>query len=146
MFHIDTIKVISLIHNIQENRQLKAGRLRNFTIACNKFKYTPVYECGGKFIWSLFKEYKDALPEDKGSIGLANFHDIVKLLTLRGESKSGVSTYDIKFHYGNNLWSFTWLDWTNEYKCKFFHQNYWFYKITEEIMAQSLWILSIGIW
>ena len=103
MFRIDTIKVISLIQHIQETIQLKAGRLRNVTIACHKFKIIPVYERGGKFIWSLFREYKDALPEDEGSIGFPNFHDIVKLLTLCVESTSGLSTYYIKFHHGKNV-------------------------------------------
>ena len=68
MFLIDTIKVISLMQSIQEKSQLKAGRLRNVTIACRKFKIIPVYERGGKCILSLFKEYKDALPEDEGLI------------------------------------------------------------------------------
>ena len=75
--------------------QLKYGRLRNVTIACHKFKNRPVYERCGKCIQSLFKEYQDALPENECSIGFPNFHDIVKLLTLRGESKSGLSTYYI---------------------------------------------------
>ena len=47
-FHIDTIKVVSLMHHIQENIQLKDGRLRNVTIAGHKLKYIPVYECSGK--------------------------------------------------------------------------------------------------
>ena len=42
---IDTIKYVSLMHHIQENLQLKAGRLRNVTIAGNKFNNIPVYEC-----------------------------------------------------------------------------------------------------
>ena len=50
MFRIDTIKVISLMQHIQSNRQLKAGRLRNITIACHKFKNIPLYEHGVKFI------------------------------------------------------------------------------------------------
>ena len=50
MFHIDTIKIVSLMQNIQENMQLKAGRLRNVIIAGHKFKNIPVYERGGKGI------------------------------------------------------------------------------------------------
>ena len=56
MFHIETIKVVSLIQHIQENLQLKAGRLRNVTIASQKLKYIRMYERGGKGIQSLFKE------------------------------------------------------------------------------------------
>ena len=52
----------------------------------------PVYECGGKCIKCLIKEHQYALPEDKGSIGFDTFNGIVKLLTMRGESKYGLST------------------------------------------------------
>ena len=44
-------------------------------------------------VYKVFQEYKDALPEDEDSIGFPTFHDIVKLLNLRGESKAGLSTY-----------------------------------------------------
>ena len=81
------------MQNIKENIQLKAGGLRNVTTAGHKFKNIPVYERGGKVIRSLFKEYQDSLPEDKGSIGFTTFHDIVKLLTMRGKSKSVFCTY-----------------------------------------------------
>ena len=47
------------MQRIQENLQLKAGRLRNVTIAGQKFKYICMYERGGKGIQSLFKEYHD---------------------------------------------------------------------------------------
>ena len=47
IFRIDTIKVVSLMQHIQENLQLKAGRLHNVTIVCHKFKNIPAYEYGG---------------------------------------------------------------------------------------------------
>ena len=62
-----------------------------------------MYECGRKCIRSLFKEYKDALPEEEGSTGFLTFCNIVKLLTLRGESKSGLSTYYKTFRHGKNV-------------------------------------------
>ena len=58
MFHIDTIKVVSLMQHIQENLQLKAGLSRYFIIACHNFKNIPVYERAGKRIRLLFKEYQ----------------------------------------------------------------------------------------
>ena len=48
-------------------------------------------------VYEVLKEYKDVLPEDEGPIGFPTFHDIVKLFTLSGGSKSGFSTYYIKF-------------------------------------------------
>ena len=74
--------------------------MRNVTIASHKFKNIPVYERDGKCMQSLFKEYQDTLPGDKGSIRFSTFHDIFKLLTMRGESKYGLSTYYIKFRHG----------------------------------------------
>ena len=38
-----------------------------------------------------------------------HFHDIVKLLTMRGESKAGLSTYYIKLYHGKNVFD-TMLD------------------------------------
>ena len=58
-------------------------------------KYIPVYKRFGKCIRILFKEYHDSLPEEEDSIGYATFHYIVKMLTMRGESKAGLSTYYI---------------------------------------------------
>ena len=62
MFCIEKIKVVSLIHYIQEKLQLEAGRLRNVNISGQKFKYICMYERGGKGIQSLFKSYQYALP------------------------------------------------------------------------------------
>ena len=55
MFHIDAIKFFSLIQHIQENLQLKDGRLRNVVMSGQKFKNIPLYECTCKGIRSLFK-------------------------------------------------------------------------------------------
>ena len=91
------------MHNIQETLQLRAGCLRNITIAGHKFKNIPVYERGGKYIQIVFKEYQDSIREDEGSIVFATFRDIVKLLVMHGDSKSGLSTYYIKLCRGKNV-------------------------------------------
>ena len=51
----------------------------------------------------FFKECHGAPPEDEGSIEFSAFHDIVKLLMIRGESKYGFSTYYIKLCHGKNI-------------------------------------------
>ena len=91
------------MQHIQEKIHLKAVCLRNVTISGHKFKNIHVYERSGKCIQILFKEYQDTLPEDECSIGFDTFHDIVKLLTMRGESKSGLSAYYIKLGHGRNV-------------------------------------------
>ena len=91
------------MQHMQEKLHLKAGRLHNVDIAGHKFKNPSVCECGGKVFKSLFKEYQDSLPEGKGFMVFGIFRDIIKLLRMSGESKSGLSTYDIKFHHGKNV-------------------------------------------
>ena len=52
-----------------------------------------MYEDGRKGLQILFKKHQDSLPEVKGYVGFGILHDIVKLLTIYGESKSGLSIY-----------------------------------------------------
>ena len=47
-FRIDAIKVVSLMQHLREKLQLRAGRLRNVTIAGHNFRNLPVYERVGK--------------------------------------------------------------------------------------------------
>ena len=54
-------------------------------------------------VQGFLKEYQDEIPQDKGSIVFSTFHYIDKLLTMRGKSKSGLSTYYIKFCRGKNV-------------------------------------------
>ena len=61
------------------------------------FQILPVYEQGGKALAGVFKIYKDALLEGEDPVEEPTFNDIVKLLTMCGESKDGLSTYYIKF-------------------------------------------------
>ena len=91
------------MQHIKQHIQFKAGRLRNITIYGQKFKIIPIYERDDKCIRSFCKEYQYALPEEEGSIVFTTFNDIVKILTVCGESKSGLSTYYIKFCHDNNV-------------------------------------------
>ena len=87
------------MQNLREKIQLKAGRLRNVTISGHNLKNLPVCERGSKALEVMFKTYKDALPEGEDPVGEPTLNDIVKLLTMCGESKSGLSTYYITFQY-----------------------------------------------
>ena len=100
---IDTIKIVSLMQHVQEKLWLKSDRLQNITIAGHKFKNIPVYERGGKSIQSFFNNTSMHYQNTKVQIVFTTFHDIVKLLTMCGESKSGLSKYYIKFCHGKNF-------------------------------------------
>ena len=80
---------------LREKLQMKAGRLRNVTIAGHSFEDSPVYERDGKALEGMFKTYMNALPDGDDILGEPTLNDIVKLLTMHGESKSGLSTYYI---------------------------------------------------
>ena len=81
------------MQHIEENLKLKSGRLQNVIIAGHKSNNIPVYERGDKGIQFLFKEYQDSLPENEGSIGFSTFHDIFRLMMIRGDSEAGLSIY-----------------------------------------------------
>ena len=72
-------------------------------MAGQKFKDIPLQERSGNVLIGLFKEYKYSLPEVEGSVGFCIFHGIVNLLTICGESKTGFSTYYVKFYHGKNV-------------------------------------------
>ena len=72
-FRIDTTKVVSLMQNIQENFELKAGRFRNFIIAGHKFKNLPVYERGGKGLHFFKKKIRIHYQKAKGPWDLEFF-------------------------------------------------------------------------
>ena len=65
-------------------------------------KYTCVWTRWQVYT-QFFKEYHDSLPEEEDSIGYATFHYIVKMLTMRGDSKAGFSTYYIKLCQVTNV-------------------------------------------
>ena len=48
-----------------------------------------MYEHGDKVLEGVFKTYKGTLPEGEYPVVKSTFNDILKLLTMRGESKSG---------------------------------------------------------
>ena len=62
-----------------------------------------MYERSGKALEGMLKTYKDALPEGEDPVGEPKFNDIVNLLKMRGDSKSGLSIYDIKFLHENTV-------------------------------------------
>ena len=51
----------------------------------------------------MLKIYKDTLPEGEYPVGEPTFKDILKLLTMHGASKSGLSTYYIKFRHDKTV-------------------------------------------
>lgn len=97
-FRIDTSKLVAVMDYLQETLQFKPGRMRNVKIAGHTFTNLPVYERGGQSFESMFDAYKAAF-EGEERIGYDTFVDILKLLTTRGESKAGLSTYYVKFRH-----------------------------------------------
>ena len=51
----------------------------------------------------MFKTCKDSLSEGEYSVGEPIFNDVVKLMTMRGESKDGLSTNYIKFQHSKTV-------------------------------------------
>ena len=62
-----------------------------------------MYESGVKALEGLFKTYKYALTEGEYPVVETTFNDILKLLTMHGESKAGLFTYYIKLWHGDTV-------------------------------------------
>ena len=62
-----------------------------------------MYEHGGKALEGKLKTYRGVLLEDEDPVGEPTFNDIVNLLKMCGDSKSGLSTYYIKFQPGKTV-------------------------------------------
>jgi hypothetical protein len=100
-FRIDAAKISPVITYLQESLQVKPGYVRDINVAGHVFTAMPVYERGGKTKESLFKSYKDALQDPLLRVGEQTFLDILKLITKRGETKAGLSTYYIRMRYSS---------------------------------------------
>ena len=91
MFLIDTIKFFFVDSEYARRDLVEVWPFVQCHHSWSKVQKFPMYERGGKGIRFLFKEYQDSLPQDKGSVGFKNFHDIVKLLTTCSDPKYGLS-------------------------------------------------------
>ena len=103
-FRIDSGKLSTAMIFLQESLCVKPGVARDISIAGHVFKSMPVYERGGKSIESLNETY-NSLQEKEDRVGRDTFTDIVKLLTKRGETKAGLSTYYIQLRYNSQVFT-----------------------------------------
>mmetsp|Transcript_12420 Transcript_12420/g.18564 ORF Transcript_12420/g.18564 Transcript_12420/m.18564 type:complete len:292 (-) Transcript_12420:93-968(-) len=83
---VDATKLGTAVLFIQQSLCLKAGAVRDVSIAGHTFRDMPVYERGGKSIESLLEAYRVAFAEDE-RVGAHTFAEITRRLTKRGESK-----------------------------------------------------------
>lgn len=101
-FRVDSRKIWTVLSFLQSSLCVKPGVVRDVTVADHRFTNMPLYERGGKSVERLFEAYKSVHPENQ-RIGRILFIDIVKLLTKRGESKAGLSTYYINLRYASSV-------------------------------------------
>lgn len=100
-FCIDGSKVTHAIEFLQESLEIKSGCTRNVCVSGHMFQNISVYEWGGRTVDGLVEAYVKAVPTEE-CVGRQTFRDMIKLMTKRGETKAGVSTYYIRFRYSSN--------------------------------------------
>lgn len=115
-FRVDAAKIAPSISFLQESLQVKPGYVRDVNVAGHVFTAMPVYERGGKTKESLFQSYKNAYPDPLLQIGKPTFYEILKLITKRGETKAGLSTYYIRLRYSSKIF-FSMLGRLRELQC-----------------------------
>ena len=105
-FRVDSGKLKLVFDFIRETLQVKPGVIRDVNMFGEQFKSLPVYERGGISVKDLFGTYKECCVDNetnKQHVGYYTFCSIVKLMTKRGESKAGLSTYYISLRYGTSI-------------------------------------------
>ena len=95
-FRVAPAKLTSAVHYIESTLQVKPGLSRNIKLGGHLFRNLPIYDRGGQATKDLYAAYKRSFDD---TLGLPTFRDLVKLLTKRGETKAGLSTYYIRFRY-----------------------------------------------
>lgn len=101
-YRLDAAKISTVIQFVQGSLCLKAGVVRDVKFDGYLFKNLPVYERGGRSIKALKKSYDDSFDKED-RVGWHTFLSLIQLLTRRGESKAGLSTYYIQLRYSASV-------------------------------------------
>ena len=102
-YRIDSTKLSTAISFIQGSLCVKPGVVRDVNVAGNTFKNMSVYERGGKSMESIFEAYSNTFEDKDERVGRDTFIELLKLLTKKGESKAGLSTYYINLRYHSKI-------------------------------------------
>ena len=78
--------------------------MRNVNMFGEAFTHLAVYECGGHSVEDLFTTFKKFHDDTRtggrrSHVGFETFKMIMKVLTIRGETKCGLSSYYIHLRY-----------------------------------------------
>jgi hypothetical protein len=81
------------------------GRTRNFRFANHVFRNMPLYKRGGDSArLVIYREYGSCQKKaGVKALGKHSFEELTRLLTTKGEIKTGLSTYYIKLRYATSL-------------------------------------------
>jgi hypothetical protein len=101
-YRIDSAKLNSAIQYAQQSLNVKPGVMRNIKVAGHIFRNMPVYERGGTSVQSLFEGYC-AVYDTQSRVGRDTFSELLHLLSKRGETKAGLSTYSINLRYAISI-------------------------------------------
>lgn len=104
-FRVPIVKLISAMEFLSTKLPFRPGITRSITVGEYTFDFLPVYQRGGKNAKKLFKEYaKSQMEHGETFLGRHSFNELVKFLSKKGETKTGLSTYYVKLaHAFDNL-------------------------------------------
>jgi hypothetical protein len=104
-YHISRVsgkKLATVVDFITINLQPRPAQMRNKRIKDYLFKNVPVFDRGGLSIKCLFSIYKQHTYNQE-RVGFPTFNNIIHLLTSKGETKAGLSTYYVDFRHYNQI-------------------------------------------
>lgn len=96
---LNPIKLQSAMEFIQAYLDVRPGIVRNVRMGSAVFENVPIYERGGLSLKNVFDKYCTIVEEER-RVGTNMFYAIVKVLTKKGETRCGMSSYyvDLRHH------------------------------------------------
>ena len=99
-YRVEPSKLRSAMEFLTTKLPFRPGLTRTMKIDKYIFKALPVYQRGGKSLEDLFFEYKKCQTNfNENALGQHSFVELVKFISAKGETKTGLSTYYVKLSH-----------------------------------------------
>jgi hypothetical protein len=106
IYRVDPRKLISGLDYLTTKLPYRPGMTRSMRVGGFTFHFLPVYQRGGKSLDNLFAEYKTSQQNiSQPYLGEKSFVELTKMMTKKGQSKTGLSTYYVKLSHAFNVFN-----------------------------------------
>ena len=111
-FHVNPGMLLHAVEIVMETMNVNTGVMRDVRMSVETFSHMDVYENGRHSIDDIFISFKKEHPPNgtdgtRTNIIFEMFNIMMKFLTVRGETKEGLSSYYINLLYNSKVFCIT---------------------------------------